>query len=255
MELSLSKTKEAKKLNVTVQYLIFADLCALNYSEEDAYAIAYPENESLSQQQNKSIRDNIVQSAKFKKLFEDRRQRIKQGAAAAVVSAFFFLGWAVPMQKGDVNVRHQQAQVLGSGFNWGNTDDHTRTAKVNVKVPEKAKKSAQVAASAPVSSPVPAPAAPKTAVTAQDTPTAQEANAEKGGFTIVVSCGLPQKYADRLISNLQKEGLNEARSEADGKYFNVVYGNFESQAEAENFIKQMSGNRRFKHARVKAQND
>lgn len=84
MELSLSKTKEAKKLNVTVQYLVFADLCALNYSEEDAYAIAYPENESLSQQQNKSIRDNIVQSAKFKKLFEERRQRIKQGAAAAV---------------------------------------------------------------------------------------------------------------------------------------------------------------------------
>ena len=226
-----------------------------NYEfEPHQHGIVSPETYGLTHVSMKAFAEGAVSyNLQSDKYTFSISKKVVNYAAAAVVSAFFFLGWAVPMQKGDVNVGHQQAQVLGSGFNWGNTDDHTRTAKVNVKVPEKAKKSAQVAASAPVSSPVPASAAPKTAVTAQDTPTAQEANAEKGGFTIVVSCGLPQKYADRLISNLQKDGLNDAKAEAEGKYMNVVYGNYSSRAEAEAFLKQVAGNKRFKHAQVKEQ--
>ena len=81
MELSKTKQTEAKKLNVTVQYLCMADLMAIGYSENDAYIIAYPENAALSEQQNNSIRNNIVESAKFKKLVENRRSRVKEGIA------------------------------------------------------------------------------------------------------------------------------------------------------------------------------
>ena len=85
MELSKQKQTEAKKLNVTVQYLVMADLMAVGYSENDAYIIAYPENEGLSVQQNNSIRTNIVESVKFKKLLENRRTRVKDGVAAPVM--------------------------------------------------------------------------------------------------------------------------------------------------------------------------
>ena len=84
MELSSTKTKEAKKLNVTVEYLVFADLLSVGYSETDAYLIAYPENIALSEQQNNSIRKNIIESAKFKKLLESRRSRVKEGIATPV---------------------------------------------------------------------------------------------------------------------------------------------------------------------------
>lgn len=81
MELSKQKKSEAKKLNVTQQYLVMADLLSVGYSEEDAYTIAYPENAILNAQQNASIRKNIVESAKFKKLHDSRRTRIKEGIA------------------------------------------------------------------------------------------------------------------------------------------------------------------------------
>lgn len=85
MDLSKQKQTEAKKLNVTVQYLVMADLMAVGYSENDAYIIAYPENEGLSVQQNNSIRTNIVESVKFKKLLDNRRTRVKDGVAAPVM--------------------------------------------------------------------------------------------------------------------------------------------------------------------------
>ena len=81
MDLSKQKQTEAKKLNVTMQYLVMADLMAIGYSENDAYAIAYPENAALAMQQNNSIRNNIVESVKFKKLLETRRSRVKDGIA------------------------------------------------------------------------------------------------------------------------------------------------------------------------------
>ena len=84
MELSSTKIREAKKLNVTVQYMVMSDLMAIGYSENDAFAIAYPENAALAAQQNNSIRKNIVESAKFKKLLENRRSRVKEGIATPV---------------------------------------------------------------------------------------------------------------------------------------------------------------------------
>ena len=84
MELSKTKQNEAKKLNVTTQYMVMADLMAIGYSEEDAYTIAYPENEALSVQQNTGVRTNIIESAKFKKLLEARRTRVKDGIATPI---------------------------------------------------------------------------------------------------------------------------------------------------------------------------
>lgn len=85
MELSKQKQTEAKKLNVTVQYLVMADLISVGYSERDAYTIAYPENAALAVRHNDSIRQNILESAKFKKLLENRLSRIKDGVAAPVL--------------------------------------------------------------------------------------------------------------------------------------------------------------------------
>lgn len=84
MDLSKQKQTEAKKLNVTVQYLVMADLMAVGYSENDAYIIAYPENIALAAQQSNSIRNNILESVKFKKLLENRRSRVKEGIAAPI---------------------------------------------------------------------------------------------------------------------------------------------------------------------------
>ena len=84
MELSKQKQAEAKKLKVSTQYLVFADLCAIGYSEDDAYSISYPENEGLSVQQNNSIRKSIVESSKFKKLLENRLARVKEGVATPI---------------------------------------------------------------------------------------------------------------------------------------------------------------------------
>lgn len=84
MELSKQKQTEAKKLNVTTSYLVFADLLSIGYSEEDAYIIAFPENTALSVQQNTGIRTNIIESAKFKKLLDARRSRVKDGIATPI---------------------------------------------------------------------------------------------------------------------------------------------------------------------------
>lgn len=85
MDLSKQKETEAKKLNVTPQYLVLADLMSIGYSEQDAYAIAFPENTALSPQQNSSIRTNVIESAKFRKLLEKRRSRVREGIAAPVL--------------------------------------------------------------------------------------------------------------------------------------------------------------------------
>jgi hypothetical protein len=84
MELSKQKITEAKKLNVTVQYLVMADLMSIGYSESDAYTIAFTENQALAAKQNNSIRTNIVESVKFKKLLENRQSRVKEGIAAPI---------------------------------------------------------------------------------------------------------------------------------------------------------------------------
>lgn len=84
MELSKQKQNEAKKLGVTLQYVVMADLMAIGYDEGDAYTIAYPENTALSAQQNISIRRGIVESAKFTKILENRMERVKEGIAAPV---------------------------------------------------------------------------------------------------------------------------------------------------------------------------
>lgn len=108
MELSRQKTTEAKKFNVTVQYIVFADLCAIGYSEQDAYTIAFPENLALSEQQNKSIRKNILDSVKFKRLFENRRSRLKDGTAtAASIDDLELVGTEVVMKEILRSAKHQ----------------------------------------------------------------------------------------------------------------------------------------------------
>lgn len=77
MELSTTFTKTAKKLGVSEQFVIMADLMAIGYSENDAYTVAYPENATYSIQQNNTIRANVLKTTKFKKLLADTKQRLR----------------------------------------------------------------------------------------------------------------------------------------------------------------------------------
>lgn len=84
MEHTISWKRELKKLNVVAPMLVMADLIAVGHDAIDAYVIAYPENQELPEKQNKGILDNILASAKFKKLLEDRKSRVKDGSAVPV---------------------------------------------------------------------------------------------------------------------------------------------------------------------------
>ena len=84
MEHSISFKKELKKLNVAEQMLVMADLMSVGHNAVDAYVIAYPENQELPEKQNKGILDNILASAKFKKLLDNRKTRVKDGSAVPV---------------------------------------------------------------------------------------------------------------------------------------------------------------------------
>lgn len=110
--LSKQKENEAKKLGVTIQYLVMADLMAVGYSEEDAFVIAYPENMGRAEYVNSSVRKTVVESAKFNKLLEDRRSRIKDGVAApARLDEVELVGTEEVMKE---ILRSAQQQPLGS---------------------------------------------------------------------------------------------------------------------------------------------
>lgn len=84
LDLSPSMKKQAKKLGCPEQQIVLADLMSIGYSESDAYSIAYPENAGLSAKQNDSIMRNILSTAKFKKVLDERRANIKSGAAIPI---------------------------------------------------------------------------------------------------------------------------------------------------------------------------
>lgn len=73
--------KEAKTFKVPANYIVLADLIMAGYTELDAYKIAYPENLSLSMQQNKAIRSNIVDSEKFKDVLRSKMREAKHDDA------------------------------------------------------------------------------------------------------------------------------------------------------------------------------
>ena len=75
MELSLSKTTEAKKLKTDVGFMVFADLLSIGYSEMDAYTIAFPEDKASSIQYQTTKRKTTVESARFKQILEERRKK------------------------------------------------------------------------------------------------------------------------------------------------------------------------------------
>lgn len=77
MDFSAGFKKQAKTLGVPEAHIIFADLLSIGYSEYDAYNIAFPENTALSATRNKSIREEIMNTAGFKKLQEKRAETRK----------------------------------------------------------------------------------------------------------------------------------------------------------------------------------
>lgn len=73
MELSSAKKAEAKKLGVSVEELILADLLSIGYGEADAYSIAYPEDAALSMQMRQANRKKITSRVAFMELCEQRK--------------------------------------------------------------------------------------------------------------------------------------------------------------------------------------
>ena len=76
--------KQAKKLGVPEAQIVLADLLSIGYSESDAFAIVYPENAVFSPQQQKSVRDSVMKSKKFLKVFEERKANIKSGVSIPI---------------------------------------------------------------------------------------------------------------------------------------------------------------------------
>lgn len=66
--------KNAKKMKVEPEMIVFADFLFLGYTEVEAYLMAYPKDESLSLSMMKRKRKNIVCSVKFKAICNERRE-------------------------------------------------------------------------------------------------------------------------------------------------------------------------------------
>lgn len=73
MELSSAKKQEAKKLGVSVNELVLADLLSIGYGEADAYAVAYPEDATLSLQMRQANRRKVMSRVAFAELCEQRK--------------------------------------------------------------------------------------------------------------------------------------------------------------------------------------
>jgi len=74
MDLSTSKTAEAKKLKTSVENLVFADLLSIGYSEADAYIISHPGDSQMSTQYRDSNMRRITRSSAFRELCEERKR-------------------------------------------------------------------------------------------------------------------------------------------------------------------------------------
>lgn len=84
VEHTIAFNRELKKYNTVEQMLVMADLMSVGHEAVDAYIIAYPENRQYPEKQDRAIMEQILASAKFKKLLEARKERIKNGAAVPV---------------------------------------------------------------------------------------------------------------------------------------------------------------------------
>lgn len=73
MELSPQRNAEAKKLGVTAQEMLMADLLSIGYAENDAYTIAYPEDVALSVTMRQANRKKIMGKYSFQELCEKRK--------------------------------------------------------------------------------------------------------------------------------------------------------------------------------------
>ena len=112
LDLSPSFKKQAKKLGCTEQQIVVADLLSIGYSESDAFAIAYPENAALSANQKKSVQDSVLNSAKFKKIYDERRENIKSGVSVTTpVEEIELVGSEVVLKE---ILRSAQQQPIGS---------------------------------------------------------------------------------------------------------------------------------------------
>lgn len=78
MELTERQMKQARKMKVPPEMIVFADLLFLGYSEVEAYQIAYTEDESLSLSMQKRKRIAVIGSTKFQELCGQRREQAER---------------------------------------------------------------------------------------------------------------------------------------------------------------------------------
>lgn len=74
MELSIEKTKEAKKYGLKASHLVFADLLSLGYMKNDAYMVAFSDMVGMGEHKWKKDRDDILANPAFQNMLEDRRK-------------------------------------------------------------------------------------------------------------------------------------------------------------------------------------
>lgn len=80
MEVSAQLKKKAKSYNVSWQFLVMADLMALGYGEQDAYAIAFSENAVWTVQHKQAHRASVTNNENFQNTLITRKRELSKNA-------------------------------------------------------------------------------------------------------------------------------------------------------------------------------
>lgn len=84
-------------------------------------------------------------------------------------------------------------------------------------------------------------------VTAEKAATTVETPVQEGTYHIVLACKIPRQNAEMMLDELKSDGINANITEKDGNVM-VLYGNYTSQADALQSMKDMSGHKYFNSA-------
>ena len=78
----------------------------------------------------------------------------------------------------------------------------------------------------------------------------EEPKESKNGFCIVMASHIPMQNAKEFVSKLHKQGYDQAYTYQHNKIVRVVYGNYQSEAEAYNELRNIRGNEYFEQSWV-----
>lgn len=137
--------------------------------------------------------------------------------AAAVVALFFYFVWATPVGSPSLVEKQNAAIISQQLFHCSKPQPKVQPVAIGADK-EKAAPSSQ-------------PVEKESLLQKQEAQKEQDSRA--GRYTIVLASAIPQSNASELVTRLQGNGLKEANTYVRGRMVRVVYGNYATQAEAQ----------------------